>query len=214
MGKQPLPTTAETGKSREGHEQVAEQWEQQFASRIDRLAPAEKDLVQTLAVIGRDFALGLLQRVITKSQDELNEMLHTLQLAEFIYEQPATGDIEYTFKHALTQEVAYKSLLVERRKVLHERVGFALEASFARSIDDHLSELAHHFARSGNSEKAVEFLRRAAIQSLRRSAYREASAYLNSAIDLVRAAPESIARSHSELVLLNILGQVTSVMSH
>jgi adenylate cyclase len=139
-------------------------------------------------------------------------MLHTLQLAEFIYEQPAAGDIEYTFKHALTQEVAYKSLLLERRKVLHELVGFALEASFAQSIDDHLSELAHHYTRSGNSEKAVEYLRRAALQSLRRSAYREASAYLTSAIDLVRAAPESTARTHSELVLLNILGQVTNTL--
>ncbi len=183
-----------------------------LASRIDRLAPAEKDLLQTLAVIGRDFALGLLQRVITKSQDQLNGMLQVLQLAEFIYEQPATGDIEYTFKHALTQEVAYKSLLVERRKVLHERVGLALEASFTQSLDDHLSELAHHFARSGNSEKAIEYLRLAAVQSLRRSAYREASAYLTSAIDLMRAAPESAARTHGELILLNILGQVSNAL--
>jgi class 3 adenylate cyclase len=183
-----------------------------LASRIDRLRPAEKDLLQTLAVLGRDFALGLLQRVITKSQDELDGMLQALQLAEFIYEQPATGDIEYTFKHALTQEVAYKSLLVERRKVLHERVGLALEASFAQSIDDHLSELAHHYGRSGNSEKAVEYLRRAAVQSLRRSAYREASAYLNAAIELVRAAPESVSSMHGELVLLNILGQVTNTL--
>jgi class 3 adenylate cyclase/tetratricopeptide (TPR) repeat protein/ribosomal protein L40E len=182
-----------------------------LASRIDRLGPAEKDLLQTLAVIGRDFGLGLLQRLITRPPDELNGMLHALQLAEFIYEQPAAGDIEYTFKHALTQEVASKSLLVERRKALHERVGLALEALFAQSIDDHLGELAHHFARSGNSEKAVEFLRRAAVQSLRRSAYREAAAYLNSAIDLVRSAPESAARTLSELILLNILGQVTNL---
>ena len=183
-----------------------------LASRIDRLAPAEKELLQTLAVIGRDFALGLMQKVVTRPPDELNGILQTLQLAEFIYEQPAAGDIEYTFKHALTQEVAYKSLLVERRKVLHERVGFALEASFAQSIDDHLSELAHHFARSGNSEKAVEYLRRAAVQLLRRSAYREAAAYLNSAIDLLRSAPESATRMHSELVMLNILGQVTNAL--
>jgi tetratricopeptide (TPR) repeat protein len=169
-------------------------------------------LLQTLAVIGRDFAFGLLQRVIAKSQDELNSMLHTLQLSEFIYEQPAAGDIEYTFKHALTQEVAYKSVLVERRKVLHERVGFALEASFTQSIDDHLSELAHHYARSSNSEKAVEYLRRAAVQSLRRSAYREGSAYLNSALELVRSVPESAASLHSEPVLLNILGQASNAL--
>src|SRR5260370_24944131 len=68
-----------------------------LASRIDRLPPAEKDLLQTLAVIGREFALGLVQRVVTKSEDELNRMLHNLQLAEFIYEQPPACDIEYIF---------------------------------------------------------------------------------------------------------------------
>ena len=82
-----------------------------LASRIDRLPPAEKDLLQMLAVLGREFAFVLVQRVVTKSEDELNRMLHDLQLAEFIYEQPAAGNIEYTFKHALTQEVAYKSVL-------------------------------------------------------------------------------------------------------
>ena len=112
-----------------------------LASRIDRLPPDEKDLLQTLAVIGREFPFGLVKSVVAKSEDELNRMLVDLQLAEFIYEQPAAGDIEYIFKHALTQEVAYQSVLVERRKLLHERIGAAIEASFAQSIDDHLSRV-------------------------------------------------------------------------
>ncbi len=74
-------------------------------------------------MIGREFAFGLLQEVAGKSEDELNRMLHALQLAEFIYEQPAAGDIEYTFKHALTQEVAHNSVLTERRRMLHGRIG-------------------------------------------------------------------------------------------
>ena len=88
-----------------------------LAARIDRLPADDKDLLQTLAVIGREFPLSLIRAVVTKSDDELNRLLNDLQLGEFIYEQPAVGDIEYTFKHALTQEVAYNSVLVERRKL-------------------------------------------------------------------------------------------------
>ena len=92
-----------------------------LASRIDRLPPSRKRLLQTLAVIGREFPLVLVRAVDPDAGDELNRMLADLQLGEFIYEQPAAGDIEYIFKHALTQEVAYNSLLIERRKLLHER---------------------------------------------------------------------------------------------
>src|SRR5713226_9064657 len=126
-----------------------------LASRIDRLPPDEKELLQTLAVIGRQFALSLVRCVFDgRKNDELERMLADLQMAEFIYEQPATGDIEYIFKHALTQEVAYNSLLIERRKLLHERAGVALESMFAEQLDDHLGELARHYSRSDNVAKA------------------------------------------------------------
>jgi predicted ATPase len=105
-----------------------------LGSRIDRLSADEKELLQTLAVLGREFPLGLVQRVTRKPGDELERRLSRLQAGEFIYEQPA----EYTFKHALTQEVAYNTLLVERRKLLHERAGEDLESMFAGQLDDHL----------------------------------------------------------------------------
>src|SRR6202011_3106291 len=98
-----------------------------LASRIDRLPAEEKELLQTLALLGREFPLGLVQRVTRKPEDELERKLAGLQAGEFIYEQPAAGDIEYIFKHALTQEVAYGALLVERRMLLHQRAGVALE---------------------------------------------------------------------------------------
>jgi predicted ATPase len=94
-----------------------------LASRIDRLSPDDKDLLQTLAVIGKEFPLNLAREVTRKSEDEIARMLGDLQIGEFIYEQPAVGDIECVFKHALTQEVAYNSLLVERRRQLHDRIG-------------------------------------------------------------------------------------------
>ena len=162
-----------------------------LAARIDRLPSDEKDLLQTLAVIGREFPLSLIREVVAKSEDELNRMLDDLQLGEFIYEQPAMGDVEYTFKHALTQEVAYNSVLMERRRVLHDRAGKAIEALYADHLDDHLAELAHHFARSANVDKAVRYLTLAGRQSLERFAYSESEAQLSKGADLLRAMPDS-----------------------
>ena len=103
-----------------------------LAARIDRLPAEEKDLLQILAVLGKEFRLSHLRTTAAKSEEELERMLARLQLGEFIYEQPAAGDVEYTFKHALTQEVAYRSILRDRRKALHERAGHALETSAPR----------------------------------------------------------------------------------
>jgi predicted ATPase len=94
-----------------------------LSSRIDRLRPKEKELLQSLAVIGREFPLSLAQAVGKSTEDELDTTLTALQSAEFIHEQPGVPEVQYVFKHALTQEVAYNSILVERRKVLHERAG-------------------------------------------------------------------------------------------
>jgi class 3 adenylate cyclase len=172
-----------------------------LASRIDRLPPDQKDLLQTLAVIGREFPFGLIKRVVAKSDDELNRTLGDLQIAEFIYEQPATGDVEYIFKHALTQEVAYNSLLMERRKLLHERIGAAIEALYAQSIDDHLSQLAYHYARSSNTEKTVAYLDRAGQQAITRGALKEAQLYLQGAIAALSTTPESPPRLKREFDL-------------
>jgi class 3 adenylate cyclase/predicted ATPase len=184
-----------------------------LASRIARLPPGEKELLQTLAVIGREFALSLVRRVVGGRKDgELERMLATLQRAEFIYEQPATGDTEYTFKHALTQEVAYNSLLIERRKQLHERAGQATELMFADRLDDHLDELAHHFARSDNVAKAVEYLQRAGQQALQRSAYADAINSLSAAIDQLQKCPDGPERIQREVLLQLAVGPALSAV--
>jgi predicted ATPase len=114
-----------------------------LAARIDRLTPDEKDRLQTLAVISREFPLALVARLLsTSDDDELNHMLSDLQLGEFIYEQPATGGIEYTFKHALTQEVADSPMLTERREQIHQRAAQAIESLFAENLADHYTDLA------------------------------------------------------------------------
>jgi predicted ATPase len=89
-----------------------------------------------------------------------------LQTSEFIYERPSFPDIEYTFKHALTQEVAYGSLLIERRKLVHERTAKAIEDLYRYKLDDRYSELAHHYSRSGNIQKAVDYLQLAGQQAM------------------------------------------------
>jgi len=136
-----------------------------LTSRIDRLPADAKDLLQTLSVIGRQFPISLVRAVVSKAEDEIDRMLNDLQLGEFVYEQPAAGDTEYTFKHGLTQEVALGSILMERRKQLHERIAAALETLYANSLTDHLSELAHHYDLSGgNAQKALEYHARAAVK--------------------------------------------------
>ena len=124
-----------------------------------------------------------------------------MRAAEFIYEQPALAEAEYVFKHALTQEVAYNSLLRERRKQIHERAAQAIEALFALNLSDQYSELAHHYGRSGNGSKAVKYLRLAAEQAMSRSAYMEARDRLNSAVELLHAQPDEPERDRTEISL-------------
>jgi class 3 adenylate cyclase/tetratricopeptide (TPR) repeat protein len=178
-----------------------------LAARVDRLAPDTKELLQTLSVIGREFPMSLIRAVVLKSDDELNRMLGYLQLGEFIYEQPAVGDTQYIFKHALTQEVSHNSVLLERRRQLHERIGGAIETVFADNLEDHLAELAHHYSRSANRDKALEFLHRAGQQAIRRASYSEAESYFAAALEVVLAMPKSPERDARELRLRSSLGQ-------
>jgi predicted ATPase len=177
-----------------------------LASRIDRLPVEQKELLQTLAVIGRESPLGLIRKVADKAEPQLERMLADLRTAEFIYEQPVLTDAEYIFKHALTQEVAYNSLLIGRRKLLHERAGHALESMFAEQLDDHLGQLAHHYSRSDNVSKAVEYLGRAGQQALQRSAHADAIGSLTAALDLLQRLPDSPDRIQRELRLQLALG--------
>jgi class 3 adenylate cyclase/tetratricopeptide (TPR) repeat protein len=173
-----------------------------LVSRIDRLPADEKELLQTVAVIGTEFQSGVARALSGKPDDDLNRMLNDLQLAEFIYEQPAAGAVEYIFKHALTHDVAYNSLLQERRKLLHERTGAAIESLFAGNLDDHVTALAHHFTQGGNPSKAVRYLMLAGKQALERSAFAESQAQLQKGLEWVKRVPDEIERSELELELL------------
>jgi class 3 adenylate cyclase/tetratricopeptide (TPR) repeat protein len=174
-----------------------------LAARIDRLTPDQKDLLQTLAVIGTEFKLGLVGKVTAKPGPELEPILSELQLGEFIYEQPAFGDVEYIFKHALTHAVAYRSVLNERRRILHERIGVALESMYSESLDDHLAELAHHYARSGNPTKAVEYCLQALQYCAAQGSNGEAVAQFETGLEQLQKLPDDDRRAELELDLRN-----------
>jgi predicted ATPase len=108
-----------------------------LAARIDRLEERDKHVLQTAAVIGREFSEGVLKRVADLSEGELSAALTKLTASEFIYEQALYPELEYTFMHALTQEVAYGSLLVAQRQAIHERAAEAIEALFGGGVPEH-----------------------------------------------------------------------------
>jgi len=181
-----------------------------LAARIDRLPAAEKDLLQTLAVVGRQAPLAVITEIVAKPQIE--RMLGNLQTGEFIYEQAASGAaVAYEFKHALTQEVAYNSLLIERRKVLHGRVGATIESVYGGQLDDHVGELARHYSSSDNADKAVEYLSRAGNQAMQRSAFAEAQGHMQQGLERIKALAESSGRDAQELELASALVQVLVV---
>jgi class 3 adenylate cyclase/predicted ATPase len=177
-----------------------------LAARIDRLAAEEKDLLHQLAVIGRQFPLSLLRHVIPHPEEELYRLLASLQRKEFLYEQPAFPEVEYIFKHALTQEVAYGTMLHERRKALHERTAQAIETLYRTSLDEHYSDLAHHYNRSSNTEKAIKYLHLAGQQAAQRWANVEAIMHLTTALDLLNTLPDTRERVQQELMLRVTLG--------
>ena len=140
---------------------------------------------------------------------QLQQMLANLQTAEFIYEQAGSGAaVGYEFKHALTQDVAYSSLLMERRRVLHERVGATLESLYGEQFDDYVGELARHYNSSDNANKAVEYLSRAGSQAMQRSAFAEAQGHLQQGLERIKVLPESRGRDAQQLKLANALVQV------
>ena len=177
-----------------------------LAARIDRLTAEEKALLQQLAVIGRQFPVSLVKQVVLQSEDRLYRALSSLQAKEFLYEQPAFPESEYLFKHALTQEVAYGTVLQEQRKALHERTAQAMEIQYQTSLEDHYSELAHHFQRSENREKALAYLQLAGQRAMLGSAREEAIHFFTEALSVLKTVPVVPERVQQELTLQVSLG--------
>jgi len=162
-----------------------------LAARIDRLPPEEKRLLQTAAVIGTEVPLPLLQAVAELPEAALHRGLAHLQAAEFLYETHLFPEHAYTFKHALTHEVAYSSLLQERRRVLHARIVEALERLTPDQLAEQVERLAHHALRGEVWDKALAYGRQAGEKAMARSAYREAAESFEQALRALPHLPET-----------------------
>jgi predicted ATPase/class 3 adenylate cyclase len=162
-----------------------------LAARIDRLPPEDKHLLQTAAVIGTEVPWPLLQAIAETSDETLARSLGQLQAAEFLYETSLFPERAYTFKHALTHEVAYGSLLHERRRALHARIVAVLEALAGDRLDDQVERLAHHALRGEVWEKALAYGHQAGEKAQARSAYREVMAYYEQALAALDHLPDS-----------------------
>ena len=161
-----------------------------LAARIDRLPPAEKRLLQTAAVIGTEVAVPLLQAIAELPTEALHRDLAHLQAAEFLYETRLFPELVYTFKHALTHEVAYGSLLQERRRALHARIVEMLEALYPARIAEWVERLAHHALRGEVWDKALMYCRQAGEKAMARSAHREAVGCFEPALSALQHLPE------------------------
>jgi tetratricopeptide (TPR) repeat protein len=161
-----------------------------LAARIDRLPPEEKRLLQTAAVIGTEVPLPLLQAIAELPETALHGGLTHLQTAEFLYETRLFPEREYTFKHALTHEVTYGSLLQERRRVLHGRIVETLEALAEDRMAEQVERLAHHALRGEVWDKALAYCRQAGEKAMARSAYREAVGSFEQALGALAHLPE------------------------
>ena len=161
-----------------------------LAARIDRLSSEDKRLLQVAAVVGKEVPFALLQAIAELPDDALGQGLDYLQAAEFLYETGLYPDLEYSFKHALTQDVAYRGLLQERRRDLHARIVEAIEALHRDRLGEQIERLAQHALRGDLREKAVHYLRQAALKAAARSPLQDARAWFEQALGVLEKLPE------------------------
>jgi class 3 adenylate cyclase len=174
-----------------------------IAARIDRLDESLKRIMHVASVIGREFAFRILQAIM-EMKEELKSHLLNLQGLEFIYEKRLFPELEYIFKHALTQEVAYNSLLLKRRKEIHEKIGRAIEEIYPDRLEEFYEMLGYHYSKSDNLDKACQYLKLSGNKAMRSYSNLEAFHFYKDAMDILkqRMETEQNKRQRLEVILL------------
>jgi class 3 adenylate cyclase/tetratricopeptide (TPR) repeat protein len=192
-----------------------------LAYRIDRLAPEDKRVLQSAAVVGNHVPFGILQEIAEISQDELQQIIARLQAAEFLYETLAFPDLEYVFKHTLTHEVSYHMLAPNRRRALHAAVLTVGERFYAGHAGEKADWLAFHALRGESWNRAVSHLQTAAVRAIARAANRVAVEHLENALVALNRLPPSDERTGLSIDLridlrhaLTPLGWVQRTLDH
>ena len=162
-----------------------------IAARVDRLAESPKQTLQVASVVGRRFGVSLVSHVRETEREQVAGDLKDLHAVDFVFPSADDPELMYSFKHALTQDVVYTSLLERRRRRFHAAAGRGLEELYAGRIDDVVEILAYHFGRGQVWDKAAVYQRRAAAKAQARSAHREAVVCLEEALDALRHLPET-----------------------
>ncbi|WP_283814564.1 ATP-binding protein [Bradyrhizobium australiense] len=192
-----------------------------LAARIDALPATEKHLLEEASVIGPTVPFELLRAISALKENELRIRLDNLQAAEFLYSTRLFPDLEYTFKHALTHDVAYSGVLHERCREIHARVADAMEKIYGDRLSEQVERLAHHAVRGEQRERAVHYLRRAGAKAIGKSALLEARACFEQALGVLKTLPESEATLENAFEtrlelrpVLRQLGEVRPMLEH
>ncbi|MDY6843920.1 MAG: adenylate/guanylate cyclase domain-containing protein, partial [Thermodesulfobacteriota bacterium] len=176
-----------------------------IAARMDLLDDNLKRTMQVASVIGSDFSFRILQ-MITEMGEELKSHLLDLQGSEFIYEKNLFPELEYTFKHTITQQVAYNSLLLKRRKEIHGKIGKAIEELYSDRLEEFYEVLAYHYSRSDDSEKAYQYLKLSGNQAIFISSNWEAFRFYKEAINVLTKSPENEKNKKEQISIRLLLG--------
>jgi class 3 adenylate cyclase/tetratricopeptide (TPR) repeat protein len=184
-----------------------------IAARMDRLEDNLKRTMQVASVIGRDFAFRILQ-TITGLREELKGYLIDLQGLELIYEKSLFPELEYIFKHALTREVAYNSLLQKNRNEIHKKIGNAIEQIYAERLEEFFVMLAYHFEQGEVWEKALEYTLEAAERAKNLYAQPEAISHYLQALELLEHFPRTVERANTHInVVLSLVRLPASLIA-
>jgi predicted ATPase/class 3 adenylate cyclase len=176
------------------------------AARLDRLEPDAKRLLQVAAVIGTDVPVPLLHAITALPEDALRQILNRLQAAEFLYETHLNAEPAYTFKHVLTQEAAYHSLLTNTRQRYHQQIAQVLVEHFPATVETQPALVAQHYTAGGLPASALPYWQRAGEHAVARSAHVEAISHLTTALALLQTLPDTPERAYHELLLQTTLG--------
>ncbi len=193
--------------------QVPETIQGIIAARLDRLEENLRQVVQVASVIGREFAYRVLENV-TSLRAGLKTLLMNLQELELIYEKCIFPELEYIFKHALTQEVAYAGLLFKKRRELHGQVGRAIEQLYADRLEEFYEMLAYHYSLSSNQDKALKYLKRSADKAAKKFSNWEAVRLYREAVRIVDARPDTMENRQEKGELLENLAATLMVLGY
>ena len=176
-------------------------------ARVDSLPEGTKGLLQTISAVGRESGYNIIKRLTDLAEQELLSHLSVLKDSELLYERGIYPQSTYVFKHALTQEVAYNSLLLKRRKEIHAQIGEVIEALYPDRPEEYYELLAYHYGRSASTDKAVQYLDLANQKSIKLNAMEEAKTYFEEAMALLDTLPETEENRHRRISLLVSQGE-------